>query len=191
MGVAVVTTGKAAGGTPSLAGELALLAVLATLWGASYTFIKVGVATIPPVTLIAARTAIAGALLLAVMRASGVPVRRDVATWRLLLVQACLNSVLPFTLIAWAEREIDAGLAAILNSTTPVFAFLITFAVTRHEPAPPAGSSASRPARPEPASSSARRRWAASAATSGPSSRSWRRPPATPGPRSSGGTSRA
>lgn len=33
--------------------EWALLALLATCWGASYTFIKIGVATIPPVTLIA------------------------------------------------------------------------------------------------------------------------------------------
>jgi len=45
--------------------ELALLLALATVWGASYTFIKLGVATIPPVTLIAARTLIAGGILLA------------------------------------------------------------------------------------------------------------------------------
>ena len=38
--------------------EFALLLLLATLWGGSYTFIKLGVATIPPVTLIAARTTI-------------------------------------------------------------------------------------------------------------------------------------
>ena len=44
--------------------ELALLLLLATLWGGSYTFIKLGVATIPPVTLIAGRTLIAGVLLL-------------------------------------------------------------------------------------------------------------------------------
>ena len=42
--------------------ELLLLLLLATLWGGSYTFIKLGVATIPPVTLIAGRTAIAGLL---------------------------------------------------------------------------------------------------------------------------------
>ena len=34
--------------------DCALLLALASLWGASYTFIKIGVATIPPVTLIAA-----------------------------------------------------------------------------------------------------------------------------------------
>ena len=114
--------------------DFALLALLATLWGASYTFIKLGVATIPPITLIAARTLIAGGLLLIVMRWRGVSLPRDAATWRRFLFQACLNSVIPFTLIAWAERSLDAGLATILNSTAPVFTFLLTFAITRHEP---------------------------------------------------------
>jgi len=58
-----------------MAGELALLLVLATLWGASYTFIRVAVATIPPITLIAGRTAIAGLLLLIIMRWRGVRCR--------------------------------------------------------------------------------------------------------------------
>ena len=47
----------------NMTAEFALLLLLATLWGASYTFIKLGVATIPPITLIAARTLIAGLLL--------------------------------------------------------------------------------------------------------------------------------
>lgn len=113
--------------------ELALLLALATLWGASYTFIKVGVETIPPVTLIAARTLIAGGLLLVVIRSRGLRLPKDAATWRRFLFQACLNSVIPFTLIAWAERTVDAGLATILNSTSPVFAFLLTAVMTRHE----------------------------------------------------------
>lgn len=114
--------------------DFALLALLATLWGVSYTFIKLGVATIPPITLIAARTLIAGLLLLALMRGRGLSLPTDAATWRRFLFQACLNSVIPFTLIAWAERSLDAGLATILNSTAPVFTFLLTFAITRHEP---------------------------------------------------------
>ncbi|MDP3409236.1 DMT family transporter [Bosea sp. (in: a-proteobacteria)] len=105
--------------------DLALLLVLATLWGGSYTFIKVGVETIPPVTLIAARTLLAGAILLAVIRWRGLRLPRDLATWRLFLVQACLNSVLPFTLIAWAERSVEAGLATILSSTSPIFVVLL------------------------------------------------------------------
>jgi len=115
--------------------ELALLLALATLWGASYTFIKLGVATIPPLTLIAARTLIAGVILVVVMRSRGLALPGDPATWRRFLIQACLNSVVPFTLIAWAERDVDAGLATILNSTSPIFTFLMTVAITRHEPA--------------------------------------------------------
>jgi drug/metabolite transporter (DMT)-like permease len=113
--------------------EIALLALLATLWGASYSFIKLGVATIPPLTLIAARTLIAGVLLLAIMRWRGLGLPRDAAIWRRFLFQACLNSVVPFTLIAWAERTLDAGLATILNSTSPIFTFLLTLAITWHE----------------------------------------------------------
>jgi drug/metabolite transporter (DMT)-like permease len=113
--------------------EFALLLLLATLWGASYTFIKLGVATIPPTTLIAARTLIAGLLLLVAMRARGLRLPRDIATWRRFLLQAFLNSVIPWTLIAWGERSLDAGLATILNSTSPMFTFFLTLAITRHE----------------------------------------------------------
>jgi drug/metabolite transporter (DMT)-like permease len=114
--------------------EYVLLLVLATLWGASYSLIKVGVETIPPVTLIAARTLIAAALLLAIVRWRGLGLPRDWGTWRRFLIQACLNSAIPFTLIAWGERQVNAGLATVLNSTAPIFVFLLTLAITRHEP---------------------------------------------------------
>ncbi|HZH10473.1 MAG TPA: EamA family transporter [Microvirga sp.] len=117
----------------SLAIELALLAALATLWAAAYTFIKIGIETIPPVTLIAARTLIAGSLLVLIMHGRGVAFPRDWMSWRNFAIQACLNSAIPFTLIAWAEKSIDAGLAVILNSMTPVFTFLITLLWSRHE----------------------------------------------------------
>ncbi|MBZ9760416.1 EamA family transporter [Mesorhizobium sp. CA8] len=114
--------------------DLALLGVLAVLWGASYTFIKVGVETIPPVTFIATRTLIAGAILFTIIRWRGLAMPADTATWRRFAFQACLNSVVPFTLIAAAERSVDAGLATILNSTSPIFTFLLTALITRHEP---------------------------------------------------------
>jgi drug/metabolite transporter (DMT)-like permease len=68
------------------------------------------------------------------MRARGIALPRDGASWRKFLFQACLNSVVPFTLIAWAEKTVDAGLATILNSTSPIFVFLLTALITRHEP---------------------------------------------------------
>jgi drug/metabolite transporter (DMT)-like permease len=115
--------------------DLACLLLLATLWGGSYTFIKLGVETIPPITLIAARTLIAGALLLVVIRLRGLTLPRDPVIWRRFLIQACLNSAVPFTLIAWAETSVDAGLATILNAGSPIFAFLLSLLLFRAEAA--------------------------------------------------------
>lgn len=115
--------------------DIALLVLLATLWGGSYAFIKLGVETIPPLTLIAARTLIAGAILLVVLRWRRLRLPRDLAIWRRFLIQACLNSAVPFTLIAWAETSVDAGLAAILNAGSPIFAFLLSMLLFRSEAA--------------------------------------------------------
>jgi drug/metabolite transporter (DMT)-like permease len=117
----------------SKAVDILLLIVLSTLWGASYTFIRVGVETIPPVTLIAARTLIAGLLLIVWMSVSGVAMPGSWIIWKRLFVQAFLNSVIPFTLIAWAEQYVEAGVATILNSTAPVFVFFVTWFLTKHE----------------------------------------------------------
>ena len=118
---------------PRIATELALLLALATLWGASYTFLKIAVATIPPITLIAGRTLIAGLLLIVIMHWRGVKLPTDAANWRRFLFQACLNSVIPWTMVAWGTQALDAGVATILNSTAPIFTFFLTLAVTRHE----------------------------------------------------------
>lgn len=105
--------------------DTALLLLLAALWGSSYTLIRVGVETIAPLTLIAARTLIAGLLLLAWLRWRGVRMPRGGREWWPFAVQSLLNSVFPFTLIAWAEQWVPAGVATILNSLSPVFTFLL------------------------------------------------------------------
>jgi drug/metabolite transporter (DMT)-like permease len=113
----------------------ALLGLLSLLWGVSYNFAKVAVETLPPLTVTAARVAIAALLLGALLRASGIPVFSSRYPWRLLSVQAAMINIVPWTLSAWAAQTIDSGLVAVLNSTSPIFAFFITWGITRHEPA--------------------------------------------------------
>jgi drug/metabolite transporter (DMT)-like permease len=116
---------------PNLIIEIALLIIVATFWGASYTFIKIGIQTIPPITFIAGRTIIAGAVLLTILRMRGINLPHDLATWKMFMFQACLNSVLPFTFVAWAEQYVNASLAVILNSSTPIFAFLLALILSK------------------------------------------------------------
>ena len=106
--------------------EYGLLLVLASVWGASYTFIKIGIETIPPVTLIAARTLIAGAVLLAVLACRGRPHAEGGGR----LEAVCVSGADEQRRAVHADRVGGAqhrcGAAAILNSTTPIFTFVIT-----------------------------------------------------------------
>lgn len=117
----------------SLRTELPLLALLALLWGSSYLFLKVAVTEIPPITLIALRVAGAAGFLLIVLRLRGEKLPRDWNTRRMLLRQAFFNSIAAWTVLAWGQQFVDAGLASVLNSTSPIFVFLFTALVTRHE----------------------------------------------------------
>ena len=114
--------------------EFALLALLALLWGSSYLFLKVAVAEIPPLTLITMRVAGAAAFLLVVMYVRNERLPRDAGTWRMLYLQAIFNSIGSWTVLAWGQQYVDASLASVLNSTSPIFVFLFTALVTRHEP---------------------------------------------------------
>ena len=113
--------------------ESALLCLLALLWGSSYLLIKVAVETIPPITLIVIRLFIAAIFLSAIVIWKGERLPRDGKTWRLLLVQSFLTSIGAWTVLAWGQQFVDSALASVLNSTSPVFVFLITFFFTRHE----------------------------------------------------------
>ena len=102
-----------------------LLLLLALIWSASFLLIKVGVASIGPLTLTAARMAIAGAVLglcLAV-RKTGIPVHR-----RALLLYAVVGFVgntLPYVLISWGETHITSSMAAIMMGIMPITTFVL------------------------------------------------------------------
>lgn len=113
--------------------NLGMLLLLATLWASAFILIKIAVVEVPPLTLIASRTLIASIILLGVMALRGIKLPRDPDVWRRFMIQASLNSVVPFALIAWAESHVDAGLAVILGSNAPIFAVLLALLFVRHE----------------------------------------------------------
>jgi len=114
--------------------SLVLVATLALLWGASFSLIKISVETIPPLTVAALRAIGGGLLLFALMGRDGRALWRSGIAFRTYFAQAIFNCVIPWTFVAWASRTIDSSLATVLTSLSPIFVFLLTWGITRHEP---------------------------------------------------------
>jgi drug/metabolite transporter (DMT)-like permease len=74
---------------PNIAREFALLALLALWWGASYPLIKIAVAEIPPITLIATRVSVAALALLSVTFFQKATLPRDWRTWKCCSFKRC------------------------------------------------------------------------------------------------------
>ena len=104
------------------------IGLLAAFWGASYMFIKVANRDLEPATMMMVRLAIASAVILVVLaaqrgwRASVADLRR--VGWEGFAL-GVVNGAIPFTLIAWGEKHIDSGVAAIANASMPIFVVLL------------------------------------------------------------------
>lgn len=115
--------------------DYALLLALACCWSSTYPLTKIGLGSIPPITFISARSLIAAFFLLAILHARGRRLPTDAKAWKLFAFQQSINSTIPFLMITWAQQYVPASSTVVLAATTPIFAFLITWGITRHEPA--------------------------------------------------------
>jgi drug/metabolite transporter (DMT)-like permease len=114
--------------------EWLIFGALGLFWGSSYLFIKIGVETMTPFTLVAGRLLVGAVLLGIVLRLSGEPLPRDPRVYRHLIVMAILNIVIPFSLITSGEESIGSALASILNASVPLFTIIFAALVLTDEP---------------------------------------------------------
>jgi drug/metabolite transporter (DMT)-like permease len=104
------------------------IGLLAAFWGASYLFIKVADRAFEPTAMIMFRLLLASSVILLVLlvqrgRAATVAELRALG-WEGFAL-GVVNGAIPFTLIAWGEKHIDSGVAAIANATMPIFVVLL------------------------------------------------------------------
>ena len=109
--------------------EWGLLFALSLLWGGSFVFAKVAVSEWPPLAVVLARVSLAAAVLYAAVRLSGATMAVGAPLWRAFFAMGLLNNLVPFSLIFWGQTQIGAGLASILNATTPLFGVLVGHAL--------------------------------------------------------------
>jgi drug/metabolite transporter (DMT)-like permease len=114
--------------------EFALVLLLGLLWGSPYALTKIALASIPAVTLVAARVFLAAAVLWLVVGIRQQRVPTDPRFAARVFLQGILCCVVPYTLITYGQQTVESSLAAILNSTIPLIVFLISALWTHHEP---------------------------------------------------------
>ncbi|MGH3045077.1 MAG: DMT family transporter [Gaiellaceae bacterium] len=117
-------------------GYVSLLTIVALVWGSSYLFIKVAVEEVEPAAMMFLRLVLAAAVLVPVLawRTGGraaVSDMRDLG-WKAWAI-GFLNAAFPFTLIAWGEKYVDSGVAAIANASVPIFVVILAFWFNKSE----------------------------------------------------------
>jgi drug/metabolite transporter (DMT)-like permease len=100
--------------------DWALLLALVAMWGSSFMFNKIGVASVPPATVVAGRLAIGAVILIAVVYATGRRLPAFGRIWLAYLALAVIGNVLPFYGITWGQKVVDSALAGILMAIMPL-----------------------------------------------------------------------
>lgn len=110
-----------------------MLIVLGAIWGGSFLFAKVAVAEIPPFVLVFFRVSSACAVLLIVLWHQKLLDRLDLSLALPFLIMGLLNNAIPFSLLFLGQTELGAGLASILNATTPIFTVIVAGLLAKQE----------------------------------------------------------
>lgn len=109
------------------------LALLGTIWGASFLAIKLALGEVPVLTLVAHRVVWAAVILWGYILWRGFALPRGARIWGALLAMGLLNNAVPFTLMAWGQQFIETGLTSIFNAATAVFGVLVAAIVFADE----------------------------------------------------------
>lgn len=110
-----------------------MLLGLAAIWGSAFLFTEIALRELAPETLILLRIAL-GALTLGVYVLADGRDFRDLRPYLLALaLMGALSTALPFFLIAWGQQYLDSGLAAIINSSAPIFTALLALGLDRSQ----------------------------------------------------------
>jgi len=97
------------------------LVLLGAIWGGSFLLMRVAAPEFGPFALVEIRLVFGALVLLPFVYR----VRKRLAgRWRALFAIGMINSAVPFTLFAWATQIAPAGISAIANSMTALFAVL-------------------------------------------------------------------
>lgn len=129
----MTATDRAGQRGPMTLADWSQLVLLGAIWGGSFFFARIAVAEFHPLVLVLLRVAIAAAALHLYLALRGPSFRLALPHAGLFFLLALTNNVIPFSLIFAGQTALGAGLASVLNATTPFWTLLIANAVTSDE----------------------------------------------------------
>lgn len=110
-----------------------LLIVLSIVWGGSFYFIEKSLRYFTFEQIVFFRVFLAAIFILFVLIFKKIKIIFEPKLWGMFLVMGCLNNVIPFLSITYAQESISASLASLFNATTPIFTALLAHILTKDE----------------------------------------------------------
>jgi drug/metabolite transporter (DMT)-like permease len=104
--------------------SLAQLVLLGAIWGGAHALTRYSVPYVGPVWLVELRIGMAAVMLSCVAWMTARPLRLA-RQWRQILVLGAINTALPFFLLTYAAKSLNASVLSVLNATAPVFGALV------------------------------------------------------------------
>ncbi|WP_448212168.1 DMT family transporter [Colwellia sp. MEBiC06753] len=102
------------------------LVFLASLWGASFLFMRIGSPELGPILLMALRTLTASVFLAPIMILKKQH-HQFSGRWRQIFIMGLFNTAIPFSLFGYAVLSLSAGVSSVLNGTTPIFGAIVAY----------------------------------------------------------------
>ena len=102
-----------------------VFAALCLVWGSTWLAIKVGLASLPPITFAGIRFVIAAGLLASYAAAKRIKFPKDMTSWRVMIFLSLTQVAVPYALAFWGEQYMTAGLTSLLFATLPFFVVVL------------------------------------------------------------------
>lgn len=107
--------------------KLLVWLALCLLWGTTWSFIKIGLLDLPPITFASARFILAALILAVVIKLQKLPLPKTAEEWKLIALTGILQFAVNYSLVFWSEQHISSGLAAVLQAMITVFGLVLAW----------------------------------------------------------------
>jgi drug/metabolite transporter (DMT)-like permease len=103
----------------------ALLMCLVFLWGTSFMFISVSVATVDPLSIVFFRVLLGAMVLTLIFYAMGLRLPLSLRAWMVFMAFGIVGNLLPFFLISWGQQSVNSGVAGMIMAIMPLMTMLL------------------------------------------------------------------